>query len=302
MIPQIGDLSGYDLTSLLRRVQERFAVESRAQGNQIVLNCSVNLRFSCRMPCLELERIISNIIGNAVRYSGVGEILVRADIDDKGRLLIQVRDKGPGIPSNVVDSVLACRVIHGDSEESGWGLGLISCKEKLVAYAGDLKIYSDESKGNESGCVVEVIVPTCGSDPVSLRGVEPKYGGEFSKATKENISMIIVDDDVDHSSSLERILRRKDIRVNCCDSIEQAMALIREQEGSIVLCDGHMPDGGAERLLGALRDGDIKRYCAVMSGDSNDGLLYRFAALGAREFFAKPLDVERVIEWAKRLE
>jgi FixJ family two-component response regulator len=36
-----------------------------------------------------------------------------------------------------------------------------------------------------------------------------------------------------------------------------------------------------------------------MSGESNDDLLYRYAALGAREFFAKPVDVERLVQWVK---
>jgi DNA-binding NtrC family response regulator len=59
-----------------------------------------------------------------------------------------------------------------------------------------------------------------------------------------------------------------------------------------------MPDGGAERLLKALRGSDRSRSVAVMSGDADDESLYRFAALGASEFFSKPIDAERLLAWA----
>ena len=36
-----------------------------------------------------------------------------------------------------------------------------------------------------------------------------------------------------------------------------------------------------------------------MSGEVNDELLYRFAALGAREFFAKPIDVDDLVGWVR---
>jgi DNA-binding NtrC family response regulator len=59
-----------------------------------------------------------------------------------------------------------------------------------------------------------------------------------------------------------------------------------------------MPDGGAERLLQILATSRQAFRCAVMSGETDDDLLYRCAALGAREFFQKPLDIERLVAWA----
>jgi DNA-binding NtrC family response regulator len=114
--------------------------------------------------------------------------------------------------------------------------------------------------------------------------------------------LIIVDDDSDHTQSLERVLSRKGIKTECFTAIGTAIDVIIAQPVAAVLCDAHMPDGGAKRLLQLLATSGKQVRLAVMSGEVNDELLYRFAALGAREFFAKPIEVEDLTEWVREAE
>jgi DNA-binding NtrC family response regulator len=116
----------------------------------------------------------------------------------------------------------------------------------------------------------------------------------------DNATLFIIDDDTEHSVSLERLLVRAGLSTKIFSSIESAVSQMSEGMPRWILCDAHMPDGGAEKLLQILATTKHADRCAVMSGETNDDLLYRCAALGAREFFQKPLAVERVIAWASQ--
>jgi DNA-binding NtrC family response regulator len=129
--------------------------------------------------------------------------------------------------------------------------------------------------------------------------VEGRSDNESPQALHRGACLVLVDDDVDHTSSLERILIRKGIATRSFTSVDQAINSISVEPLVSVLCDAHMPDGGAERLLQLLSAQGQKVRFAVMSGEVNDTLLYRFAALGAREFFSKPIEVEELVAWAR---
>jgi DNA-binding response OmpR family regulator len=60
-----------------------------------------------------------------------------------------------------------------------------------------------------------------------------------------------------------------------------------------------MPDGGAERLLRILANRGDAPSVAVVSGDGSEEFLYRLAALGAKEFFAKPVRHRELIDWMR---
>jgi DNA-binding NtrC family response regulator len=111
------------------------------------------------------------------------------------------------------------------------------------------------------------------------------------------VDIIVIDDDIEHSESLTRILQRAGLVTRSFSSVDAAHEFVTENPSIKIVCDAHMPDGGAERMLKALRGLHGARSLAVMSGEADDESLYRFAALGASEFFAKPIDADRLRGW-----
>lgn len=310
-----------DISAVVRRVCDRFLPESLERGNHCIVTFPFGTTARARVPELDLERVISNVVGNAVRYSSVGEIRIELHRAKPLQWAIRVIDSGPGIPQSVID-----RVVMGDVQVAavngvnGWGVGLVACKTALISQGGDL-VLSSSSKGSS----VDIIVP---EEPVLvqkayLRGDGaivssdrvPQIRAELSPtqereqphadvvapvelaAVREGVTVMLVDDDRGHTSSLERLLGRKGIATKSFSAVEAALVAIEKQTPTAVLCDANMPDGGAETLLQLVASAGVRTRFAVMSGEVNDALLYRFAALGAREFFAKPIDVDDLISW-----
>jgi len=172
-------------------------------------------------------------------------------------------------------------------------VGLLSTKSIVERNGGSLRVFSAEGE-----TCVEIEFPRvkntrrgddrAGSGVVTLRTPPPR----------DPARVFLVDDDVEHSASLSRLLQRNGLVSRSFSSVDSALTAIRAEPGVRIVCDARMPDGGAERILRELRDALGDFSVAVMSGDADDESLYRFAALGATEFFAKPLDAERLIAWA----
>jgi signal transduction histidine kinase len=98
-----------------------------------------------------IRKVISNVVGNAVKYSreasGPVEVVLEAREDE---VRIRVRDKGIGIPAEEIPKLFEpfYRVDRSRSRETGgYGLGLSLCKRIMEAHGGSISLESREGEG-----------------------------------------------------------------------------------------------------------------------------------------------------------
>jgi len=311
-----------DIPAVIRRVTDRFEPQALERGCRFRMLLPYGSSARGRIAQLELERALSNVIGNAVRYSGPGEVKIELMLspDVEGvtsrKWLVRVSDNGPGIPQSVIDSLALGVSLSGQgvrASSDGWGVGLASTKASLINQGGDLVVSTNE---NTQGAAVDIYIqgdpnePIAKPSPTAIRKATKDEESSVVKGGYSNLSdggvsetygdvkLVLVDDDVDHTESLSRALSRYGVRSVSFSAVDQAHKFIASNLGATVLCDTHMPNGeGAEYLLRLLARDNIKLRVGVMSGESSDYSLYRFAALGAREFFSKPIEIDRLVGW-----
>ncbi|MFW5787973.1 MAG: sensor histidine kinase, partial [Halanaerobiales bacterium] len=97
----------------------------------------------------KISWVISNLVGNALRYVDEGKIEVDTDIKGR-RVLVSVADNGPGIPQEYQTKIFDKFVRAGNDKEekSGTGLGLAIAKEIITAHKGRIWVESEEEKGS----------------------------------------------------------------------------------------------------------------------------------------------------------
>ena len=136
------------LTAALDRVAERFRPRAEEKGLALhVERPDEPLTLWGRAD--EVDRILDNLVGNAVKYTPTGEVRLRLErIGDRVRL--QVRDTGIGIPPEAIPHLFQefYRAPNAkEIEESGTGLGLSIVKDLVERYGGSIEVDSAPAEG-----------------------------------------------------------------------------------------------------------------------------------------------------------
>ena len=95
----------------------------------------------------KISWVLTNLIGNALRYSDKGDkIIVSAENKGK-RVLISVKDNGPGIPPKYQKKIFE-KFVQISDESEGSGLGLAISREIIEAHGGNIWVESEVGKGS----------------------------------------------------------------------------------------------------------------------------------------------------------
>ncbi len=113
----------------------------------------------------EFPRVISNLVNNSVEAMGsegtVSVLLSRLD----GKILIDIKDDGRGIPAEVLATLGRKGGTHGKT--GGTGLGLYHARTSVEGWGGSLKMGSEVGKGT----VVTIILPAAAKPAAGMRAV-----------------------------------------------------------------------------------------------------------------------------------
>ena len=101
-----------------------------------------------------LKQVFCNALDNAAKHGGAGKRIDAAVRGDEGRIIITVRDYGPGIPEAELPFVKQ-KFYKGSSKARGSGIGLAVCDEIIRLHGGTFDIGNAEG----GGCLVTITLP-----------------------------------------------------------------------------------------------------------------------------------------------
>lgn len=139
-----------DLVALARRVLTRRQMTTEQHALTLVTGLE---RLVLHVDPRRMEQVLSNLIGNAIKYSpegGVIEVTIRVD-DELHEALLSVRDQGIGIPQHEQAQVFGRFARAGNAQTygiSGTGLGLYLCRELVEQHGGRIWLESAEGRGS----------------------------------------------------------------------------------------------------------------------------------------------------------
>ncbi len=130
-----------DLVSLLHSLCDDYIDE----GQDVTCHAEGKLVYQCRPDIL--RRVVQNLIGNAMKYAGDAEVFL--DTSEQS-LFIRIRDHGPGIPEEELDSVFKPFVrldSARNTEDGSVGLGLSIARTLIHQHGGELRLSNAEGGG-----------------------------------------------------------------------------------------------------------------------------------------------------------
>jgi hypothetical protein len=242
------------LDGLLRQLRDEFIPVAAAKGLRLTVMPSAAV---VQTDPAFLRRILQNLIGNALRYTSHGRVLVGAR-RRRGAVRLEVRDTGPGIPEAEQDNIFKefHRLNARASASEGMGLGLAIVERACALLGHPLGLRSEPGRGS---CFM-VQVPLADAAPTAPAPHLPRPAPVPDDA-QDRIAFL-VENDADMRRALTTLLEKWGLTVLDAESGEEAVALIEEIGilPDVFLVDHQLGDGmtGVEFVtLMRARYGDV---------------------------------------------
>ncbi|MDY6992479.1 MAG: ATP-binding protein, partial [Pseudomonadota bacterium] len=237
------DVRSFDLLKIVE--DATMLLRTKAQEKQLHLKIQIGKSVP---QCVEgdknrLRQILLNLLGNAIKFTDQGHIIVRLVLeqvhDNRAQLKFEIEDTGIGIPQeqlthlfnkfHQVDSSVSRK--HG-----GTGLGLFICRQLVELMDGEIGIHTQVGQGSTfwftlSLPIVEAETPV--PEPTAAEPVMP------TKLLNKNI--LLVEDDKINQMVAQMMLEELGCQVEIANHGEEAIKRIGEQHFDLVLMDIHMP-------------------------------------------------------------
>ncbi len=233
----------------------------------------------------QLAQVFSNLIVNAGHalqdQREDGRILVRSYHDtDENRTVVEIRDNGPGIPSEIQNRIFEPFFTTKEVGE-GTGVGLAFSHKIIEGHEGELSLRSAPGEGTSFYVKLNAVVDDNTQTEMDRLAPRP------SKA----LSCLVVDDEAGVARLLSDLLTDEGHSVEMTTTPRQALHMAEARDFDIILSDFKMPDMDGEAFYEALRLISPRNAGRVgfITGDALSENVRDFFARSKRPFIEKPI-------------
>jgi PAS domain S-box-containing protein len=250
-----------------------------------------------RGDATRLNQVVSNLLTNAAKYTPRGgRITVRAT-DDRGEIVIRVRDTGVGISPDMLPHVFDLFVQERqaiDRSQGGLGLGLTIVRNLVEGHGGSVSAYSD---GPGTGCEFVVRLPRANVPAEAQVTVGITADAEAAAPLRDRaLRILVVDDSVDGAEMLAAALAAKGYATKAAFDAPSALRTAKAFRPEVAFLDIGLPvmDGYelAVRLRALPELNGIRLFALTGYGQAADRQRTRDA--GFDRHFVKPIDLDAI--------
>jgi signal transduction histidine kinase/CheY-like chemotaxis protein len=249
-----------DLRRLTEGVVELLAPPAQSKGIEIALSFSASAPRFVRGDPLRLRQVLTNLAGNAVKFTDQGGVCVKVERGEQGSARFSVIDTGPGVSPDrraaIFDSFE-----QGDDSHSrrfeGAGLGLTISRELVRLMGGELTLADNPGGGSIFGFVVRL--PECGAG-------EPLAAEESRRSAPPGTRALIIADSPFEAPAMEARLVEAGVRVDRAHGLESGLdALDGPHKPDVVIVDCALGPEATNELAQAAREAGVRRSLVLFS-------------------------------------
>jgi PAS domain S-box-containing protein len=294
------ELLDFDVAGLIDGVTALLKVRATAKGIALRTDIAPSVPRWLKSDPTRLRQILFNLIGNAVKFTQRGEVMVRASVGviraDSCELRIDVTDTGIGIdrakmpglfePFHQGDSGMARRF-------GGTGLGLAIVKRLVKLLGGSVAVQSTVNAGSTFTMILPcVIVASPLARPTAMMR-DPEHGAHPRAAI-----LIAEDNDINRELVTQMLARLGHEGITVSNGRE-AVAAAQARTFDLILMDIQMPemDGvSAAAAIRALPGEHGSAPIVAVTANAMVGDRERYLAGGFDDYLAKPLHLDQLQE------
>lgn len=296
----------FELRDVVENVGDILAPKAHEKGLEYIALVPHGLPERVRGDPGRLRQILVNLVGNAIKFTEKGEVVVRvaqeSSTSGDGRvgLRFEVTDTGIGIPADRQEYLFE-PFTQADASTTrrygGTGLGLAICKQLTEAMGGGIGVESVEGKGSTFWFTVFLDR----GEPAAAK--EPAGSLTDIRGTR----VLIVDD-----NAANRMVFRDCLALSGCDVEEagdgvEALRILRRNAETrpfrVAIVDFQMPEMDGEELGRRIKDDPALRdiHLLLVTSSPQRGDATRMSEIGFEAYLSKPVRYSALIETVRRV-
>jgi PAS domain S-box-containing protein len=251
-----------------------------------------------------LRQILTNLIGNAIKFTAQGQVTIRMWLDQQQpspQLCIDICDTGIGIPPERLDAIFEPFVqAEGSTTQrfGGTGLGLTISRRLARAMGGDITVSSIMGEGStfhlrlSPGAVDRTALLPAHQLDTRRQRAKPERTTVWRFAAKH---VLVVDDAIENRALLRVILEETGLRISEAENGQAALDFVAQERVDLILMDMQMPVMDGITATRRLREGGEQCPILALTANAMKGFEAEIDKAGFSGHHIKPINIDALM-------
>ena len=283
----------FDLRETLDNTLKPLAMRAHQKGLELTCDIASEIPDILVADSVRLRQIWVNLVGNALKFTAIGEIGIEATVEsinhNNAVLHFKVTDTGIGIPKEKLETIFE-HFSQADGSTNrrygGTGLGLTISAQLVNLMGGRIWVESEVGRGSTFHFTVSL----------GVSSVQPKQQGRLYIDHLKDLSVLVVDDNATNRRILDDMLKKWGMKPTLATSGPMALATLRQTTETksyfqLIIVDCVMPGMDGFSLIEQIHRDDSysKPVVMMLTSDKLTGDTARCRDLGIACHLVKPV-------------
>lgn len=249
-----------------------------------------------------LRQIVTNLIGNAIKFTDQGGVTVEAEMIDESttpRLLIRIIDSGIGMNEQALEKIFS-PFAQADSSVTrkygGTGLGLAISRRFATALGGNITVESSPGEGS----VFTLSIMTGGIEEVQRIDWNDDIELHSSDTCPVDFrlpacSVLVVEDGEENRELITLVLEQAGVEIDTAENGKIGVDKVSESNYDIILLDMQMPVMDGYEAARRMRELGVEVPIIALTAHAMKGDEEKCRAAGCSGFLTKPINIDKLI-------
>ncbi|MHC1728865.1 MAG: ATP-binding protein [Syntrophobacteraceae bacterium] len=295
----------FDLRALVEEAAGAFSQQAGQKGLELDYHIEVEGPIPVRGDPSRLKQILSNLLGNAVKFTERGKISLHTAIAKEHERSIlfafDVRDTGIGIPYEAQEDIFES-FSQADGTMTrrygGTGLGLAICKQLCHLMSGEISVESSPGEGSTFKFTVLLRKQRAVRSPAYTVNSEGHAGTGLTEAPSSfHGHVLLAEDNLVNQEVAKSMLELLGLRVDLAENGLEALEAIASNSYDLVLMDCQMPDMDGFKATSIIRHTEAARGgyhmpIIALTGLAMEGDREVCLSAGMDDYLCKPFNLD----------
>ena len=289
---------------IIKDIEALLDLKATEKGIRLNLHADNDIPLSFETDPVRLRQILLNIIGNAIKFTRVGEVNVHVKLeghalDKTKKLAFVVQDTGIGMTLKQSEKIFAPfsqADISTTRKFGGSGLGLILSKKLAIELGGDVVLNSSVLN---QGSTFTVTIDT----GLAVQGEIKSYKTENSAQTTEieqfnfsHLKILLVEDSLDNQFIITHFLKNTGVDLRTVNNGQECVDVALKEHFDLILLDLQMPIMGGFEAIKILNEKHYKGPIVALTAHAMKEDRKQCLKAGFKDHLSKPVNRQSLLK------